>query len=157
MAKLMIDIYEYLTEDEITEICKEEVRRQIQMQFANNPEATNKRLISNISCQEVFDEISASIGEDVREMLKDTITKIIQDKNAVRYVLFQRKDNFTYKNSPAVDMMDEITMDCRGLMEQKVRESIDKFDFDCVQDEIYEVAREVIYKRIFGKEDKNNG
>lgn len=156
MNKLMIDIYDYLTEDEITEICKEEVRRQIRMQFANNPEATNKRLISNISYQEVFDEISASIGEDVREMLKDTITKIIQDKNAVRYVLFQRKDNFTYKNSPAVDMMDEITMDCRGLMEQKVRESIEKFDFDCVQDEIYEVAQEVIYKRIFGKEDENN-
>lgn len=44
MAKLMIDIYEYLTEDEITEICKEEFRRQIRKQFADNTEATIKRL-----------------------------------------------------------------------------------------------------------------
>lgn len=156
MAKLMIDIYEYLTEDEITEICKEEVRRQLRMQFANNPEATNARLISNISYQEVFDEISASIGEDVREMLKDTVSKIIQDKNAVRYVLFQRKDNFTYKNSPAVDMMDEITADNRGLMEQKVREAIEKFEFRDVQDEIYEVAQEVIYRHIYGKDGEDH-
>lgn len=53
-------------------------------------------------------------------------------------------------------MMDEITAENRGLMEQKVREAIEKFEFCDVQDEIYEVAREVIYKRIFGKEDKNN-
>lgn len=157
MAKLMIDIYEHLTEEEITEICKEEVRRQIRMQFANNTEATNRRLISNISYQEVFDEISAFIGEDVREMLKDTIIKIIQDKNAVRYMLFQRKDNFAYKNSPAVDMLDEITADNRGLIEQKVREAIEKYEFRDVQDEIYKVAQEVIYKRIFGKEDVGNG
>lgn len=157
MAKLMINIYEYLTEYEIAEICKEEVRRQIRMQFANNPEATNQRLISNISYQEVFDEISASIGEDVREMLKDTIIKIIQDKNDVRYILFQRKDNFAYRNSPAVDMLDEITADNRGLMEQKVREAIEKYEFRDVQDEIYKVAQEVIYKRIFGKDGEDNG
>ena len=31
-------------------------------------------------------------------------------------------------------------------------EAIEKFEFRDVQDEIYEVAREVIYKRIFGEE-----
>ena len=103
-----------------------------------------------------FEEISASIGADAWSMLKDTVAKIMQDEGTIRYVLFQRKDNFTYKNSPAVDMMDEITAENRGLMEQKVREAIEKFEFRDVQDEIYEVAREVIYKRIFGKEDKNN-
>lgn len=34
MAELMIDIYEYLTYDQIKEIYKEEVRRQIRKQFA---------------------------------------------------------------------------------------------------------------------------
>ena len=85
-------------------------------------------------------------------MLKDKIMKIMNDEASIRYVLFERKDNFTYKNSPAVDMMDEITAENRGLMEQKVREAIEKFEFRDVQDEIYEVAREVIYKRIFGKD-----
>lgn len=156
MAELMIDIYEYLTDDQIKEICKEEFRRQIRIQFANNTEATNKRLIGNIAYQVVFEEISAYIGADAWSILKDTVAKIMQDEGAIRYVLFQRKDDFTYKNSPAVDMMDEITAENRGLMEQKVREAIEKFEFCDVQDEIYEVAREVIYKRIFGKEDKNN-
>lgn len=90
-------------------------------------------------------------------MLKDTVSKIMQDEGAIRYVLFQRKDDFTYKYSTAVDMLDEITAKNRGLMEQKVREAIEKFEFRDVQDEIYEVAREVIYKRIFGKEDEDNG
>lgn len=157
MAELMIDIYEYLTDDQINEICKEEVRRQIRMQFANQTEATIKRLIGNIAYQVVFEEISANIGADAWSMLKDTVSKIMQDEGAIRYVLFQRKGDFTHKNSPAVDMLDEITTDNRGLMEQKVRETIEKFDFHCVQDEIYEVAQEVIYKRIFGKEDENNG
>ena len=53
-------------------------------------------------------------------------------------------------------MMDEIVAENRGLMEKKVRETIEDFDFSNVQDEIYEVAQEVIYKRIFGKENKNN-
>lgn len=157
MAELMIDIYEYFTDDQIKEICKEEVRRQIRMQFANRPEATIERLISNIAYQVVFEEISANIGADAWSMLKDTVSKIMQDEGAIRYVLFQRKDEFTYKNSPAVDMMDEITADNRGLMEQKVREAIEKFEFRDVQDEIYEVAQEIIYKRIFGKEGEDNG
>lgn len=156
MAELMIDIYEYLTDDQIKEICKEEFRRQIRIQFANNTEATIKRIIGNIAYQVIFEEISASIGADAWSILKDTVAKIMQDEGTIRYVLFQRKDNFTYRNSPAVDMLDEITAKSRGLMEQKVREAIEKFEFCDVQDEIYEVAREVIYKRIFGKEDKNN-
>ncbi len=152
MAELMINIHDYLTDKQIAEVCKEEFRRQIRMQFANNTEATIKRLIGNISYQDVFEEISESIGADAREMLKDKIMKIMNDEASIRYVLFERKDNFTYKNSPAVDMMDEITAENRGLMEQKVREAIEKFEFRDVQDEIYEVAREVIYKRIFGKD-----
>lgn len=152
MAELTIDIYEYLTDDQIKEIFKEEVRRQIRMQFANNSEATIKRLIGSIAYQVVFEEISANIGADAWGMLKDTVSKIMQDEGAIRYVLFQRKDDFTYKYSTAVDMLDEITAKNRGLMEQKVREAIEKFEFRDVQDEIYEVAREVIYKRIFGKE-----
>lgn len=156
MAELMINIYEYLTDDQIKVICQEEVRHQIRKQFADNSEATIKRLIGNIAYQVVFEEISASIGADAWSMLKDTVDRIMQDTDAIQYVLFQRKDDFTYRNSPAVDMMDEITAENRGLMEQKVREAIEKFEFRDVQDEIYEVAREVIYKRIFGKEDKNN-
>lgn len=156
MAELMINIYEYLTDDQIKVICQEEVRHQIRKQFADNTEATIKRLIGNIAYQVVFEEISANIGADAWGMLKDTVDRIIQDEDAIKYVLFQRKDNFTYRNSPAVDMLDEITAKSRGVMEQKVREAIEKFEFCDVQDEIYEVAREVIYKRIFGKEDKNN-
>lgn len=157
MAELMINIYEYLTDDQIKVICQEEVRHQIRKQFADNSEATIKRLIGNIAYQVVFEEISASIGADAWSMLKDTVDRIMQDEYAIQYVLFQRKDNFTYRNSPTVDMMDEIAAESRGLMEQKVREAIEKFEFRDVQDEIYEVAREVIYKRIFGKEEKNNG
>lgn len=157
MAELMINIYEYLTDDQIKVICQEEVRHQIRKQFADNTEATIKRLIGNIAYQVVFEEISANIGADAWDMLKDTVDRIIQDEDAIKYVLFQRKDDFTYRNSPAVDMLDEITADSRWLMEEKVQEAIEKFDFRDVQDEIYEVAREVIYKRIFGKEDKNNG
>lgn len=156
MAELMINIYEYLTDDQIKVICQEEVRHQIRKQFADNTEATIKRLIGNIAYQVIFEEISASIGADAWSMLKNTVDRIMQDEDAIKYVLFQRKDNFTYRNSPAVDMLDEITAKSRGLMEQKVREAIEKFEFCDVQDEIYEVAREVIYKRIFGKEDKNN-
>ena len=66
------------------------------------------------------------------------------------------KDNFYHRNSPAIDMMDEIVAENRGLMEKKVREAIEDFDFSDVQDEIYEVAQEVIYKRIFGRENENN-
>lgn len=43
MAELMIDIYEYLTYDQIKELYKEEVRRQIRKQFANNREQYRSR------------------------------------------------------------------------------------------------------------------
>lgn len=43
MTELMIDIYEYLTYDQIKEIYKEEVRRQIRKQFANNREQYRSR------------------------------------------------------------------------------------------------------------------
>lgn len=152
MTDLTVNVHDYLTDEQIAEICKEEIQRQIRIQFVNNPEEENARLISNLSYREVFDEISESIGADAREMLKDAIKRILANDSSVKYVLFQRKDSFCYRNSPAVDMMDEITAENRGLMEQKVREAIEKFEFCDVQDEIYEVAQEVIYKRIFGKE-----
>lgn len=43
MAELMIDIYEHLTYDQIKETYKEEVRRQIRKQFANNREQYRSR------------------------------------------------------------------------------------------------------------------
>lgn len=157
MTELMINIHDYLTDAQIAEVCKEEIRRQIHMQFANNPEGTNTRLISNISYMEVFDEISETIGADARQLLKDTVKRILGDDSSIRYVLFQRKDNFYPRNSPAIDMMDEIVAENRGLMEEKVREAIDDFNFVDVQNEILEVAEDVLRKRIFGKEGEDNG
>ena len=156
MNDLTVNVHDYLTDEQIAEVCKEEIQRQIRMQFANNPEGTNTRLISNISYMEVFDEISETIGADARQMLKDAIKRILGNDSSIKYELFKRKDDFYHRNSPAIDMMDEIVAENRGLMEKKVREAIEDFDFSDVQDEIYEVAQEVIYKRIFEKEDKNN-
>lgn len=151
MAELTVNIRDYLTDAQIAEVCKEEIRRQIRMQFSNNSEETNTRLISNISYVEVFNEISESIGADAREMLKKAVKRILENDSSVKYVLFQRKDNFYPRNSPAVDMMDEIVAENRGLMEEKVREAIDDFNFVDVQNEILEVAEDVLRKRIFGK------
>ena len=156
MNDLTVNVHDYLTDEQIAEVCKEEIQRQIRLQFENNPEGTNTRLISNISYMEVFDEISETIGADARQMLKDAIKRILENDRSIKYELFQRKDDFYHRNSPAIDIMDEIVAENRELMEKKVREAIEDFDFSDVQDEIYEVAQEVIYKRIFGKEDKNN-
>ncbi len=151
MAELMVNIHDYLTDEQITEVCKEEIRRQIRMQFASNPEETNTRLISNISYAEVFNEISEAIGADAREMLKKAVIRILNDDNSLKLVLFRRKGSIFPRNSPAIDMMDEIVAGNRGLMEEKVREAIDDFDFTDVQDVVFAIAQDAIYKRIFGK------
>ena len=49
MNDLTVNVHDYLTDEQIAEVCKEEIQRQIRMQFENNPDGTNTRLISNIS------------------------------------------------------------------------------------------------------------
>lgn len=154
MADLMINIRDYLSDEQIAETCKEEIRRQIRMQFSNNPEETNTRLISNISYAEVFNEISEAIEADAREMLKKAVIRILNDDNSLKFVLFRRKGSIFPRNSPAIDMLDEIVAENRGLMEEKVREAIQDFDFVDVQNEILEVAEDVLRKRIFVKGEK---
>lgn len=151
MAELMVNIHDYLSDEQIAEVCKEEIRRQIRLQFSDNSEEANTRLISNISYSEVFNEISESIGADAREMMKKAVIRILNDDNSLKLVLFRREGAVFHRNSPAVDMMDEIVAENRGLMEEKVREAIQNFNFVDVQFEILEVAEDVLRKRIFAK------
>ncbi|MGN1472602.1 MAG: hypothetical protein ACI4WZ_00890 [Eubacteriales bacterium] len=78
----------------------------------------------------------------------------MQDESNIKYVLFLHRDQYSSAQSRAVDMMNEIVDEYRELMEKRIKEIIETFDFKDVQDEIYEFAKDAVYDRIFGKGNK---
>ena len=74
--ELKINIEDYLSKDEIKDECKSAIRSAIYHQFEKESEL--ERLISNLSYEFLFKEVSECTGKDAEELIKNshrTVTK----------------------------------------------------------------------------------
>ena len=136
-----INITEYLSEEEIREICKEEIRLKIRKSFEDKD---LERLIGNSAYTKAYDLIDEHITvEHKKEIVKKT-NEIINDIGS--YEIF-RYDYFTKKpESTASRIVDDAVNANKELIKEKVNSVIEaKLSTGNVYDELIERIQDGMY------------
>lgn len=121
---IKIDIDDYLTDEDIREICKEQVAYKVQSYLGD--EQNTKRVLSNLSYEIIFDEVDRHLGESSKEIIRKNTLKIIND--LTNYSVF-RDNSYGGSKSMATNIMEESVRENKELIKDKVREAISNKDF----------------------------
>lgn len=146
--EVKIDIESYLSEEEIKEICKDTMRGIIYNQFKK--ETDIDRVISNLSYEFLFKQISESIGEDAVALIKSKVIKLIQDKDSIKYELFRKEDAWGRSEAVGYTILKQAIKDNADLINKRVEETISAYDFGS-KEEIKYAIEESVYSYISDK------
>ena len=143
-----INITDYLTHDEIKEICAEQVRTEVHDHFNNNNYAGSNMsyYISQILVQDIFSQ-----DESLIKYLKSRVPEIAKELSV--HQIFN--DGSYSKRTEAFTMVQDIVKDNKEKIEDTVKEKIQSavngFDW---HEEIADVASTVVYEMIKDKQSE---
>ena len=151
--ELTINIEDFITPEEIKAIAMEAVRDSI-MRIYSRDEYNISRLITNLSYEFIFKAVSDAIGEDAQTKISNKVKELLEDGGSIRYELWRRKDAWEKTESPAIPILHKAIKDNEGLIRTKVMQSIDSYEFNDVQDAMYEALNQIVYEKVFGLTEK---
>lgn len=151
--ELMINIEDYLTPEEIKTLAMEAVRDSITRIYSRD-ETNIARLISNLSYEFIFTAISDAIGEDAQTKITNKVKELLEEGSSIRYQLWRRKDAWEKTESPAIPILHKAIKDNEGLIRAKVMQSIDSYEFNDVQEAMYDALNTILYEKVFGSTEK---
>lgn len=143
-----INVEDYLSPDDIRECAERAVIEQVKSIY--NREADIQRLISNLSYQELFDQIEEVMGEgDIKPILVKKIIEVI--KNFKSYEVFREADGWGGKQSIGSRILHEEVEASRPRIRARIDKIIDEYPFnelnhDAIGEEVYGC----IMDRLFG-------
>ena len=117
-----VNIKEYLSEDEIKEVCIQEIRSHVRKSFTEKDLA---RIISNSAFYKVFGIVDDLLPEDYAEKIVNK-TKEIIDNQFGTYEVFREKSYYD-EASKAQKIMEKTIDNMAGYIEQKTKEAIEKY------------------------------
>lgn len=139
-----INIEDYITDERITEIIEEELRNIIQRKW-NNELST---LLSNVSYRNVFSKVDELLEDDknAEDIIVEKTKNIIQDLKS--YSVFRSKDEYiTKEDSVGQKILNEAVKDNKSLIEKRVVEIINNYDFRELKDDIDSTIYECIMRK----------
>jgi len=146
-----IDVKDYLSESEIKEIVKDELRFKVRQQFdLNNIE----RIFTNSAYGIVWEEVNKSIDYDMTEFIKNKVIEVIS--NLSNYSVFRDKGDYIYgrdKNSIAQEYLNQYVEENKNIIRDKVVEIMQGLDEDDIRGRLYDLIYEVVEDRIVGKKE----
>ena len=155
--EMNIKISDYLSEDEIKEIVKEEFRSRLRNHF--DSEYNIGRIITNCAYRNLGEELEKLVP-NYKKSLGDNIKNIFESKDSIRYELFSN-DMFSNRKSSGEVLIEEYLKNNKKLLEDKIKETILGRD---LSDKIYEKATNLIdemgnnmYEFINLLKEKDNG
>lgn len=123
-TEITIDITNHLSQEEIKEVCKEQLRYEISKFFSGSEENT-QRLLSNLSYKIVYNEIDKQIPNS-RQIVIDKTKQILNDIQS--YSVF-RDGAYGGNKSLAYQYLEQAVKDNKELLNQKVKETIVDKDY----------------------------
>ena len=131
-----IKIEDYLSEEEIKEICKDALYQKIRedMRYLNVND-----IIANISYAEVAAMVDTYVGEDdfCNKEIPKKVHKVIDQLST--YTVFRKADVWERKNSIAYDIMQEECRASRPRIKARIEQIIDEYNFPQLE------RREILY------------
>lgn len=119
---MKINIEKYLSEDEIKEICIQEIRNHVRNSFTEKDLA---RIMSNSAFYKVFGIVDDLLPEDYAEKIVNKTKEIIDNKFGT-YEVFREKSYYD-EASKAQKIMEKTIDNMAGYIEQKTKEAIEKY------------------------------
>lgn len=125
----IIDIIkEYLTEDEISDIVKNEFHNSVRKIFSTEREVA--RIISNLSYEFIFECVNNAIDGDFEERIKNGVLKVLNE-GIDDYLVFRKSDStLKHKSSIGQELLDQAVKDNAEIIYQKVKDYLDSINTD---------------------------
>lgn len=153
--ELKINIEDYLSKDEIKDECKSAIRSAIYHQFEKESEL--ERLISNLSYEFLFKQVSECIGKDAEELIKNKVIELLQKDSTIKYEIFKKADAWERTEAVGLNILHSAIKDNESLIRDKVTNAIKDYNFGNSEDlkcRIQDVFAEILEEKIFhNKED----
>ena len=148
-----IKIEDYLSEEEIKEICKDALYQKIREDIR---ELNVNDIIANISYAEVAAMVDTYVGEDdfCKKEIPKKVHRVIDELST--YTVFRKADSWERKNSIAYDIMEEECRASRPLIKARVEQIINEYKFPQLErDEIMYTIADVLTDRLLPKKKED--
>ena len=147
-----IDIKDYLTPEEIKDVCKNALYQKIR----ENMHGLNiNDIIANISNADVEAMVDAYVGED--DFCKTEIPKKVRNviENLSTFTVFRKADAWKRQSSIAYDIMEEECRAARPLIKKRVEQIINEYNFPQLErDEIMYTIADVLTDRLLPEKEE---
>ena len=148
-----IKIEDYLSEEEIKEICKDALYQKIREDMRN---LNVNDIIANVSYAEVAAMVDTYVGEDdfCKKEIPKKVHRVIDELST--YTVFRKADAWERKNSIAYDIMEEECRASRPLIKARVEQIINEYKFPQLErDEIMYTIADVLTDRLLSKKKED--
>ena len=142
-----INIMDYLSNEEIKEICKEELRYNIKKIFSNEKETT--RIITNLSYYELWEEIEEEVP-NCKELIKEKTKEKLNEISS--YDVLREKGEFNSENSVAQDILENCVIENKYIIENKVKEILNSLSKTDIKYDIKGIIEEYVENLFKGDE-----
>lgn len=146
-----IEIKDYLSQEEIKEICKDALYQKIS---ADMSKLNVNDILANISHADVEAMVDEYVGED--DFCKTEIPKKVRNviENLSTFTVFRKADAWERKNSIAYDIMEEECRAARPLIKKRVEQIINEYNFPQLErDEIMYTIADVLTDRLLPEKE----
>ena len=134
-----INIKDYISEEEIKDIIKDEIRRSVA--YYMNTEAELSRIITNISYKELWKQIESEVPNCETLLKQKTIERIRQLSS---YDVFRRKDIYGVEDSLATKLIDECVKENKNIINDKIKNIFNELSNSDLKYDIQGILEEYI-------------
>lgn len=149
-VEIKVNIEDYLTEDEISNICKEEIAYKIKDQLKYLQPSD---ILGNISYKIVFQKV-----EEIMQMKQEEMSKMIEEKvvniieNFGGYEVFRSKDKgYGGKDSLATIYLKQSVENNKDLIDNRVKDLLGDFNVELFRQDLDDMIYECVQNSLFGK------
>ena len=146
-----IDIKDYLTPEEIKDVCKNALYQKIREDMRG---LNINDIIANISNADVEAMVDAYVGED--DFCKTEIPKKVRNviENISTFTVFRKADVWERKSSIANDILEEECRAARPLIKKRVEQIIKEYNFPQLErNEIMYTIADVLTDRLLPEKE----
>ena len=146
-----IKIEDYLSKEEIKEICKDALYQKIREDMRR---LNVNDIIANISYAEVAAMVDTYVGEDnfCKKEIQQKVHRVIDELST--YTVFRKADAWERGNSIAYDIMQEECRASRPRIKARVEQIINEYNFPQLErDEIMYTIADVLTDRLLPEKE----
>lgn len=151
--ELRIKIEDYLTEDDMREICEEEFKKAVRTYFRHEQDVT--RILSNAGYEIVHREVDKYVAgeQSFTEVIKDNVDRVISN-GLNTWDVFRAADAFGNQSSVGYKILQEAVKNSKEQIVRNVEKVVEDYPYDEIREAIKDALYEVLEDKLTGGKDE---